>query len=72
MDLAMPILDGLAAIAHIRKDSKIATVPIIAVSAYDEAGTRHKAFTAGVNDYLTKPVSFDRLQCAITRLLKAA
>jgi two-component system, sensor histidine kinase len=70
MDLHMPMMDGLAATRAIRElpDARAATVPIVALTADAYAETRNRCLTAGMNDYLTKPVSPQNLASAIRRL----
>ena len=70
MDLNMPALDGLAAIARLRAGSgSCATVPILAFTAYDTYGIREAVFEAGGDEYLSKPLDLDNLGRVIDRLL---
>ncbi|MFP4316031.1 MAG: PAS domain S-box protein [Desulfovibrionales bacterium] len=68
MDIQMPEMNGLEATEKIRSspdqgwDPKI---PIIALTAYAMKGDRERFLTAGMNDYVTKPVDFDILSKAI-------
>lgn len=71
MDLSLPLLDGLAATRRIREKEELRAVPIIAVSAHDTADFRTDALTAGCNDYVTKPIDFDKLEVLLNRLLSA-
>ena len=61
MDLSLPLLDGLAATRRIREQDGLRRVPIIAVSAHDSADFHVEALAAGCNEYVTKPIDFDRL-----------
>lgn len=61
MDLKMPVLNGLAAARHIRQNSR-RHVPIIALSAYDPAQHRAVAMAAGCDDYVLKPIDYERLE----------
>ena len=63
MDLQMPIMDGYEATQHIRQlpDPQKQTVPIIALTASVLAEEREKVLAAGMNDYITKPISPDLL-----------
>jgi two-component system, cell cycle response regulator DivK len=62
MDLGMPLMDGIEASGYIRKMDRICDVPIIIVTAHDEADFIEAARAVGCNDYVTKPVDVDYLQ----------
>ena len=70
MDLHMPVLDGVGATLAIRAlpDNTAATVPIIALTADAFAQTRERCLMAGMNDFLAKPVSPERLSAMLRRL----
>ena len=72
MDLSMPVLDGFAATRRLRELSHVSDVPIIAITAFDTPEHRHDASAAGVNEYLTKPIDFARLDKLLDRFLKTA
>ena len=69
MDLSLPKLDGLAATRQIRKDTVGVKIPIVAVSAHDSPQSRSEALAAGCNEYVTKPIDFDRLDELLKRFL---
>jgi two-component system, cell cycle response regulator DivK len=69
MDLSLPKLDGLAATRQIRKDTAGVKIPIVAVSAHDSPQSRSEALAAGCNEYVTKPIDFDRLDELLKRFL---
>jgi signal transduction histidine kinase/DNA-binding NarL/FixJ family response regulator/HPt (histidine-containing phosphotransfer) domain-containing protein len=70
MDLHMPELDGIGATVAIRAlpDRAAATVPIVALTADAFQETRDRCLTAGMNDFLAKPVSPANLASALRRL----
>jgi hypothetical protein len=74
MDLHMPLLDGVGATLSIRglPDGVAATVPIIALTADAFAQTRERCLMAGMNDFLAKPVSPERLSAMFRRLFGGA
>jgi CheY-like chemotaxis protein len=71
MDLRMPLLNGLAATRQLRQhaDARLCKTPILALSAYDPAQHRAVAIAAGCNDYVTKPIDYDRLEKLIETFL---
>jgi CheY-like chemotaxis protein len=72
MDVQMPEMDGLEATRIIR-DSHSAVhnhqIPIIAMTAAAMQGDRERCLDAGMNDYITKPVSPHALSEALNTWL---
>jgi signal transduction histidine kinase/CheY-like chemotaxis protein/HPt (histidine-containing phosphotransfer) domain-containing protein len=72
MDVQMPEIDGLEAARRIR-DPRSAVldhaVPIVAMTAHALQGDERKCLDAGMNDYVTKPVSPRALARALERWL---
>ena len=71
MDCQMPILDGFAATAEIRKceaaNSTRRRIPIIALTANAMEGDRDRCLAAGMDDYLSKPFSHQALSEMLVR-----
>jgi signal transduction histidine kinase/ActR/RegA family two-component response regulator len=70
MDVHMPVLDGFEATARIREmdRSKAIHRPIIALTANAMNGDRERCLEAGMDGYISKPVSRDELLDAIGQL----
>ncbi|HZA36682.1 MAG TPA: response regulator [Vicinamibacterales bacterium] len=56
MDLQMPEMDGYQATARIRGDSRLASLPIIAMTAHATIEERAACIAAGMNDHISKPI----------------
>jgi two-component system, NtrC family, sensor kinase len=55
LDLEMPGVDGLALCRLLRSQPQTGKLPIIALSDSDDEAHKVQAFTAGADDYITKP-----------------
>jgi signal transduction histidine kinase len=69
MDSRMPVMDGVEATRRLRREADFAAVPVIAISASATAEHRAACLQAGVNVFLTKPVSLETLQAHIAEQL---
>ncbi len=65
IDLDLPDLDGCEVARRIRAEGARATTRLIAVSGYAAQQDRERAQQAGFDEYLTKPIHFERLYRAI-------
>jgi|GEM_PF-441888 len=70
MDIQMPEMDGFEATAKIceLQKSKGVSTPIVAMTAHAMKGDRERCIAAGMNDYLSKPVSAKELLHVMLRL----
>jgi CheY-like chemotaxis protein len=71
LDMHMPELDGLAVVRAVRERERVAGghLPVIALTARSRKEDRERCLAAGVDDFLTKPVSAAALLAAIDRLV---
>ena len=68
MDLQMPNMDGLTAAHHIRANYKSKQPYIIALTANVFAEDKAKCYAAGMNDFVSKPVTMDGLVSALKKV----
>ncbi|MBE7182937.1 MAG: response regulator [Methylobacterium mesophilicum] len=64
MDLHMPLMDGIDAIAAIRRheeDNHLVPLPIMVLSADGQEGTRHAVIAHGASGFVSKPIDPDEL-----------
>jgi CheY-like chemotaxis protein len=72
MDVQMPEMNGIEASRHIRNPHSAVRnhrIPIIAMTAGAMQGDREKCLEAGMNDYVSKPISPQALAEALDRWL---
>ena len=70
MDIQMPEMDGLEATRAIRRPRsgvRRPDVPIIALTAYAQGEDRQRCLDAGMNGYLTKPITPATLADALSQ-----
>ena len=67
LDWMLPKLDGMEVAARIRQDSD---VPIIMLTARTEEADRVSGLEAGVDDYVTKPISVRELEARVRAVLR--
>jgi signal transduction histidine kinase/DNA-binding response OmpR family regulator len=71
MDIQMPEMGGFEATGVIRENEKLtgAHIPIIAMTAHAMKGDRERCLTAGMDDYVSKPIRFRELMQALEQSL---
>ena len=70
LDWMLPDLSGIEICKNIRKDMKLKSLPIIILTAKGEEEDKIKGLDSGVDDYLTKPFSFNELLARIKAVLR--
>jgi signal transduction histidine kinase/DNA-binding response OmpR family regulator len=68
-DIMMPLMDGIELAKKIKTDTLTAHIPIILLTAMGSEEKQIEGFQAGVNDYITKPFTFEILASRIKNLL---
>ena len=70
MDLQLPGIDGAEALRRIRAGEQTRAVPVVAVTAFAMDHDRQRAFDAGFDGYVEKPISVRRLPQQVRDFLR--
>jgi signal transduction histidine kinase len=69
LDVMMPEMDGYELTQKIRQDTNLPYIPILLISAYDQASVV-KGLDLGADDFIRKPVDIDELMARVRSLLR--
>ena len=69
MDIQLPGMDGLELTRRLKADPATRAVRVIALTAYAMKGDDEKAFAAGCDGYITKPIDVERLPVVVSSYL---
>jgi two-component system cell cycle response regulator DivK len=61
MDVQLPGIDGIEALARLRRDDRTTSMPVVALTAQAMHGDRERFLEAGFDGYLSKPVDISEL-----------
>ena len=70
LDWMLTVLSGIEICKNIRKDNSFKNLPVIMLTAKGEEEDKIKGLDSGVDDYLTKPFSFNELMARIKAVLR--
>jgi chemotaxis family two-component system response regulator PixH len=71
LDIMMPDISGLEVLRFMRREPKLANIPVIVVSAKSMPSDIQTGLNAGASVYLTKPVGYLDLKEAVEKVLGA-
>ena len=69
MDIQLPGMDGLELTRRLKADPETRAICVIALTAYAMKGDDEKAFAAGCDAYITKPIDVERLPIIVSSYL---
>ena len=69
MDIQMPHVSGLDLIEQMQGDAVLATIPVLAVTAYAGKGDEERILGAGARGYLSKPVGMAQFLAAVKAIV---
>ena len=70
IDLNMPEMDGYEAIANLRKDLSMATLPIMVLTSEEGPGIERRVLELGADDYMLKPFDPDVLLSRVNAVFR--
>lgn len=70
LDLRMPGLDGIAVARALKDDPRTRAIPILVMSACRDADSKVEAFSAGADDYVTKPCELQEVEARLHSMLQ--
>ncbi len=65
LDVMMPEMDGFETCRQLRRDPRLAEVPVIMITALDDSDSRLRGFEAGADDFVSKPCDQVELQARV-------
>ncbi len=69
-DLNMPYMDGIEFTKNMKSESLYSHIPVLMVSTEADEEEKRRAFDAGADGYLVKPVTAERINEEVLELLK--
>ena len=70
LDLRMPGIDGFSVARSLKQDPLTRSTPVLMVTACRDVDAKVEAFSAGTDDYVTKPFQFEELDARIRSMLR--
>ncbi|MDQ1636774.1 MAG: two-component system, chemotaxis family, chemotaxis protein CheY [Pyrinomonadaceae bacterium] len=71
-DMRMPGLNGIDLIRHMRTEKRLQRIPVLLITAEQDLKVMSDGFAAGAVAFLSKPLTVDKLQTALSMLLPSA
>lgn len=70
MDMSLPGMDGMIAVRLIRTHQELHDVPVVAITAYDKTYPRAEAINSLCDEYMVKPIDFQKLEAVLRQVLR--
>jgi len=67
LDINMPGVDGLEVLAYLRREPRLAPVPVVVITSADQPETRKRVMIGGATAMLIKPATLDALENALKK-----
>jgi CheY-like chemotaxis protein len=67
LDIGMPRMDGMEALAELKRDPRTTSIPVVAVSARVNKDQQHAVLKAGFTEVLLKPITPAEILASVKR-----
>lgn len=68
LDIRMPKVDGIQVLSKLKSDHELKKIPIMMLTTTDDPKEIEKCYELGCNNYIRKPVNYDKFIAAIKQL----
>jgi CheY-like chemotaxis protein len=65
LDINMPGVDGTEVLAYLRREPRLAKLPVFVITSDDQPETRNKVLKLGATSMIIKPATIDSLEVAL-------
>lgn len=70
LDIMMPVMDGFEVCKKLKENKKFNSIPVLFITAMENAEDKVKGFDVGAADYITKPFNPDEVNARVNAHLK--
>ncbi len=70
LDLNLPKLDGLEVLQRLRESPRTKAIPVVVFTSSRDENDERECYRLGANNYIVKPVDFERFDAAVQELGK--
>jgi two-component system cell cycle response regulator DivK len=71
LDMSLPVMEGWDVVRELKADRELRAIPVIGLSAHAMPEDRERALEVGCDDYIIKPVKFERLMETMRSFLES-
>jgi peroxiredoxin Q/BCP len=68
LDITMPGVDGLEVLGFLKREPRLAAVPVLVITLDDQPETRERALKRGANAIIVKPATLDVLEASLRKI----
>ncbi|HKU44092.1 MAG TPA: response regulator, partial [Polyangiales bacterium] len=72
LDIGLPVMNGYELARRLRAVPGLETIKLAALTGYGQPSDKERATEAGFDEHLVKPISIERVQQVVSRLLQAS